>query len=92
MVTLTGKLRQSGTVTYDGVTKLKLWIEHETPRENGPSDLKLEELFLENLDASALPAAGSEIVLQVRPYAVGKAIKYSALSMVQTAQPAKKSA
>lgn len=92
MITLTGKLRQSGPVTYEGVTKLKLWIEHETPRENGVPDLKLEELFLEGIDQSALPPAGSEIAVQVRPYAMGKAVKYSAVALAASVQPSKKSA
>lgn len=96
MITLTGKLRQSGPMSYtDKVTgktveKLKLWIEHETPRENGLADLKLEELFLEGVDAAALPPAGSQISLQVRVYAIGRDIKYSAVGLVGASATAKK--
>jgi hypothetical protein len=92
MIVLHGTLRQAGQTEFEGVKKTKLWLEHTTPRENGPADLKLEELYLENLDPSTLPPFGSEIGVQVRPYAVGRAVKYAAVSLVGNLPTAKKSA
>ena len=52
MLTLTGTLRQFGDVAFAGKDStektpyLKLWIEHETPRQDGPADLKIEELLI----------------------------------------------
>jgi len=88
MITLTGTLRQSGNMTFEGKTKAKLWIEHTTERDNGPADLKLEELFLDGVDAATLPPAGSQISLVVRPYASGKSVKFQAVSLV-TGKPQK---
>lgn len=83
MITLTGKLRQSAPSEYDGKKKTKIWLEHTSERDNGPADLKLEELFMEGDLTPSLPAAGSEISVVVRPYAVGKAVKFSALRLVE---------
>lgn len=82
MITLTGTLRQFGASEYDGKKKTKLWVEHTSARENGPDDLKLEELFLEGDLTPSLPPSGSPISIQVRPYAVGKGVKFSALSLI----------
>lgn len=92
MVTLTGTLRQAGTVTFDGKTKVKIWLEHTTARETGVADLKLEELFLEGLELAALPASGSEVSFEVRPYAVGKLVKFQAVRYIAAAQAPKKAA
>lgn len=49
MMTLTGTLRQFGEVKFGKETPkpyLKLWVEHETPRPDGPADLKIEELLI----------------------------------------------
>jgi hypothetical protein len=82
MITLTGTLRQFAPAEYDGKKKTKLWLEHTSARDNGPADLKLEELFLEGDHIAAMPPAGSEIAVEVRPYAVGKGVKFSALRLI----------
>lgn len=82
MITLTGTLRQFAPSEYDGKKKTKIWLEHTSERDNGPADLKLEELFLEGDHVSELPPAGSQISVIVRPYAVGKGVKFSALRLV----------
>lgn len=82
MITLTGILRQFAPAEYDGKKKTKLWLEHTSERDNGPADLKLEELFLEGDHTAEMPAPGSSISLVVRPYAVGKGVKFSALRLV----------
>lgn len=82
MITLTGTLRQFAPAEYDGKKKTKVWLEHTSPRENGPPDLKLEELFMEGDLSPQMPAPGSEISIEVRPYAVGKGVKFSALRLV----------
>jgi len=81
MVTLTGTLRQSSLNEFEGKKKTKLWVEHVTPRENGVDDLKLEELFIEGDITPSLPRPGSPISVYVRPYAVGKGVKFSAISL-----------
>jgi hypothetical protein len=86
MITLTGKLRQSGASEYDGKKKTKLWLEHVSARDNGPDDLKLEELFMDGDLTPSLPPAGSEISIIVRPYAVGKGVKFAAIGLA--AKPA----
>lgn len=82
MITLTGTLRQFAPSEFEGKKKTKLWLEHTSPRDNGPADLKLEELYLEGDHTSEMPPAGSQIALEVRPYAVGKGVKFSALRLV----------
>jgi hypothetical protein len=81
MIVLCGKLRQSGEVTFKENKRLKVWIEHESPRDNGPADLKLEELFLDPSEAGKLPKPGSDIALMVRPYPSGRGIAYQALGL-----------
>lgn len=81
MITLTGTLRQASLNEFEGKKKTKLWVEHTSPRENGVDDLKLEELFLEGDVTPALPRSGSPISVYVRPYAVGKGVKFSAISL-----------
>ncbi len=81
MITLTGKLRQSGASEYDGKKKTKLWLEHVSARDNGPDDLKLEELFMDGDLTPSLPPAGSEISIIVRPYVVGKGVKFAAIGL-----------
>lgn len=82
MITLTGTLRQSGKVTFDGKDKLKVWVEHETPRDNGANDLKIEELFLPIEFQQSLPQNGQQISVVVRAYPVGRDVKFSAMSVV----------
>lgn len=82
MITLTGTLRQFAPSEFEGKKKTKIWLEHTSERDNGPADLKLEELYLEGDHVSELPPAGSQIALVVRPYAVGKGVKFSALRLL----------
>lgn len=81
MIILTGILRQFAPAEYDGKKKTKVWIEHTSSRDNGPDDLKLEELFMEGDLTSQMPPQGSPISVVVRPYAVGKGVKFSALGL-----------
>lgn len=58
MITLTGTLRQFGEVNLGKDTPkpfLKLWVEHETPRDTGPGDLRIEELLIPIEDAPPGP-------------------------------------
>jgi hypothetical protein len=89
MITLTGTLRQSAKVTFDGVDKTKLWIEHQSPRDNGVFDLKIEELILPHQDESKLPKQGEQISVDVRVYAAGRDVKFFAVGIHQ---PLKKAA
>jgi hypothetical protein len=85
---LTGTLRQFGSSEFEGKKKTKLWLEHTSERDNGPADLKLEELFLEGDLTSAMPSAGSQISIIVRPYVVGKGVKFAAVGLAaKTAAP-----
>lgn len=81
MITLTGTLRQFGNSEFEGKKKTKLWLEHTSERENGPADLKLEELFLEGDLSASMPVPGSQISIIVRPYAVGKGVKFAAVGL-----------
>jgi hypothetical protein len=81
MITLTGTLRQFGPSEFEGKKKTKVWLEHTSERDNGPADLKLEELFLEGDLTASMPSAGSPISIIVRPYAVGKGVKFAAVGL-----------
>lgn len=83
MFTLTGTLRQWSKTNFKDTPKLKVWVEHTTERDNGPADLKLEELFLPLTEEPKLPQNGSEITLQVRPWVNGKHIGLSATSVLE---------
>lgn len=96
MLTLTGKLRQFTEVQFadrperKGGTFLKLWLEHETPRDGeGPGDLKIEELLL---PVDAVPAAArsslkadSVISVAVRAWARGRDVAFQAVGLVPRA-------
>lgn len=84
MIVLHGILRQSGKVSFDGKDKTKLWVEHESPRDNGTNDLSIEELFLGPEVLEKLPKSGSPISLQVRPYPSGRGVKFSAIGLAGT--------
>lgn len=86
MITLTGKLRQAGQVEYDGNKKTKLWVEHEMERENGPPDLRIEELFLDG-HGIALPGRDETVTIVVRPYPSGKQVKFQAVKLVPLSPP-----
>lgn len=88
MITLTGTLRQSAKVTFDSVDKLKVWIEHESPRDNGPADLKIQELILPFSDEPRLPKSGQQISVAVRCYASGKDVKFFAVGLVPESKKA----
>ena len=90
MLTLTGTLRQFGDITIGEEKKsfLKLWIEHETPRQDGPADLKIEELLIPKSEigpeAEKLKS-GSPVSVVVRAYARGRDIAFSAVRQVDQA-------
>jgi hypothetical protein len=86
MITLTGTLRQSGEVTFgkdkEARKMCKLWVEHESPRDNGPGDLKIEEFFVPLEQAVNLPEKGQEVSVQVRPYSDGRKVLFQAIRLV----------
>lgn len=85
MLTLTGTLRQSAPMSFEdkatGKPKsmLKLWIEHESPRGDGPADLQILELLIPADPAPKLPSPGTPISVDVRAYPKGREIGFSAL-------------
>lgn len=88
MLTLTGTLRQFGDVTFgdDKKSFLKLWVEHETPRDNGPADLRIEELLLpgdvvQPSDRASLKA-GAPVSVVVRFWAKGRDVVFAAVRLV----------
>lgn len=89
MIALTGKLRQSGQVTIKERPLVKIWVEHEMPRDSGTPDLKIEEFFLEPAAAEKLPKAGSEVTLSVRPYPKGRDVGYQVTGVIAPHAPAR---
>ena len=81
MITLTGTLRQATATKFNDATKTKLWIEHTSPRDNGPDDLKIEELFIEGDVTAKLPSPGKTLGVVVRPYASGRDIRFAAVGL-----------
>jgi len=86
MLTLTGTLRQFGEVTFGKESPkpyLKLWVEHETPRDNGPADLRIEELLIPIEDAppvqerEKLLRPGHPVSVVVRVWAKLGALNFS---------------
>jgi hypothetical protein len=83
MLTVTGTLRQSGEITIKEKPFLKLWVECETPRENGVGDLQIHE-FLVPTEATGmpkLPEKGRPVSVDVRAYAMGRNVAFSALAV-----------
>lgn len=64
---------------------LKLWVEHETPRQDGPADLKIEELLIPKADvgpeASTLKQ-GNPVSVVVRTWAKGRDVMFQAVRLV----------
>lgn len=89
MLTLTGTLRQAGPITIKEKPFQKLWVETETPRENGPADLQLHELLIPSEHVENLPSPGSLVAVDVRAYANGRNVAFSALAARPAYQPAK---
>lgn len=81
MLTLTGTLRQSGDITIKEKPYRKLWVEHESERENGPSDLQILELLVPADNCPALPSKGEQISVDVRAYSNGRNVAFSALGV-----------
>lgn len=81
MIVLHGILRQSGLAEYEGKKKTRLWVEHTSPRENGPDDLKLEEFWFDGDLTPQLPASGAQIAVSVRPYVSGRGVKFAAVAV-----------
>ena len=89
MITLTGILRQAGEVTFkDKPARLKVVVEHESARDNGLPDLRLETLFLDPQEATKLPRTGEQVHIEVRPYPNGKTVAFAAVQLVAAAEPA----
>jgi len=86
MLTLTGKFRQSSEMQIgkEGEPKrpfVKLWVEVENERDNGVSDLSIEELLVPADKVQKLPEKGENISIFVRAYARGRDVAYSALAI-----------
>lgn len=94
MLVLTGTLRQFGEVQIgeDKKSFLKLWLEHETPRDNGPADLKIEELLIPR--ESVQPGlekslkSGSPLSVVVRAWAKGRDVALSAVKVLSPGENA----
>jgi hypothetical protein len=96
MLTLTGTLRQFGEVTLGKDAPkpyLKLWVEHETPRDNGPADLRIEELLIPIEDAPPEPERerllkrGQPVSVIVRAWAKLGTLNLSAVRIAGTSAP-----
>lgn len=83
MLTLTGTLRQSGTIkTKDDKSYAKLWIETETPPENDrPGELQIHEFMFDSAELPKPPAKGSQVSVDVRCYIRGREVAYKALQV-----------
>jgi len=83
MLTLTGTLRQSGTIkTKEEKSYAKLWVETETPPEGDrPGELQIHEFMFDSAEVPKLPAKGSQISIEVRAYIRGRDIAYKALQV-----------
>jgi hypothetical protein len=97
MLTLTGKFRQSSEMQIgkEGEPKrpfVKLWVEVENERENGVSDLSIEELLVPADKVSKLPQKGENISIFVRAYARGRDVAYSAIALASGTFPHEPSA
>lgn len=99
MLTLTGTLRQFGEITMGAKdatprTFLKLWVEHETPRDNGPADLRIEELLIPIEDAPSEPERsrvlrpGGPVSVVVRAWAKLGTLNLSAVKLAGGTAPA----
>jgi len=92
MLTLTGTLRQSADLVFKdkdtGKEKpmKKLWVEHESPRENGVGDLQILEMLVPAETCPKLPDKGGQVSVSVRAYAVGRNVAFSALGVASGAQ------
>lgn len=81
MLTLTGTLRQSGELTIKEKPFVKLWVEHESERENGVNDLQILELLVPAENARKLPKKGENVSVDVRCYASGRDVRFSAVAV-----------
>lgn len=86
MITLTGTYRQHAEMTLgkDGEAKrpfIKVWMELESERDNGAPDLSIEELLIPAEKVKKFPQKGENISVDVRCYARGRDVAFSALSM-----------
>jgi hypothetical protein len=82
MLTITGTLRQSGELTIKEKPFVKLWVECETERENGPADLQILELLVPATNPPAkIPERGKQVSVDVRAYANGRNVAFSALAI-----------
>lgn len=90
MLILQGTLRQAGEIELKDKPEpfVKLWVEHETPRQNGPADLKISELLIPKSEARSLPKAGDLVSVVVRAYVAGRDIAYAGVSVLAASIPA----
>jgi hypothetical protein len=81
MLTLTGTLRQAGTIkTKEGTEYRKLWVETETPAEGDrPGELQIHEFMFQAAECPKLPDQGGQVSVDVRAYVRGRDIAYKAL-------------
>lgn len=84
MFIIQGTLRQRSQVQFkdDPLPRLKVWVEHVSERDNGQTDLAIEELFLPVAEESKLPADGAPVQVAVRPYPSGKKVGFFASKIV----------
>lgn len=84
MFIIEGTLRQRSQVQFkdDPLPRIKVWVEHTSERDNGQTDLSIEELFLPVSEESKLPSDGAPIRVAVRPYPSGKKVGFFASKVV----------
>jgi len=87
MLTLTGTLRQTSNLTIKEKPFVKLWVEHESPRDNGPGDLQILELLLPAEICTPVPTSGKPVSVNVRAYPAGRGIGFAALSLATPLTP-----
>jgi len=93
MLILQGTLRQVGEVSFSKdrpkpESFLKLWVEHETPRDTGPADLAITELLIPKADVPYSPQKGETVSVVVRCYVAGRDLAFKAISLLQPAKTA----
>lgn len=60
---------------------VKVWMEVESERENGVSDLSIEEILIPADRCGKLPQKGENVSVDVRCYAKGRDVAFSGLSL-----------
>lgn len=83
MIVIRGTVRQSGEITIKENKFRKIWLEHQIQRDrDGVPDLRIEELLVPLDRAGKEPKPGETLDVEVRAYASGTKVAYSAIAVV----------